>query len=354
MKNNSGKVTLAAVLTIAALIFGLFSTNVKPSNATYSASPTPSCGTETYYFYNEGSNNRVDINVHGSDEQIDAEGLNGWTISNLWLDQEGGSTTYISIGGGNRTNYNPSNFGDIDKVKVEVTKSCATPTTSPTPQGISVNICHQAGQSGNYTHNTVSVHSVNDANGLNGHGDHDGDIWAPFTYNNVNYLGQGNYGSFNMSTCVQNSSPTPTATATSQPTYSPTATPTEVPVPTPTDDPCEEEDECYKPTSTPVATVEPTATPNGDICANLDGIQLTMPDEYHQAGVNCLKYELGGPPPPPAASNTQVLGASTSRVLGASTMAGTGAVEDALFNSIFTFGSLLTSFGIMKNGKKRA
>ena len=50
-----------------------------------------------------------------------------------------------------------------------------------------------------------------------------------------------------------------------------------------------------------------------------------------------------------------VLGASTIRgqVLGTSTMAKTGAVEDALFNSIFTLGSLLTSFGIMKNGKKK-
>ncbi len=48
----------------------------------------------------------------------------------------------------------------------------------------------------------------------------------------------------------------------------------------------------------------------------------------------------------------EVLGVSTGQVLGVSTMAGAGAVEDAIFNSIFTLGSLLTSFGIMKNGKK--
>lgn len=154
------------------------------------------------------------------------------------------------------------------------------------------------------------------------------------------------------------STPTATPTGTWQPTYSPTSQPTVTPTATatttatatatPTDNPCEGECE---PTSTP----EATATPNGDVCANIDGIQTSLPDNtYHfdLTGKNCLQFDVPGVPTP--SDPGQVLGASTGKVLGASTMAGTGAVEDALFNSIFTLGSLLTSFGIMKNGKKKA
>ncbi len=110
-------------------------------------------------------------------------------------------------------------------------------------------------------------------------------------------------------------------------------------------------------------TPTPTATPNnGDVCANIEGIQLSLPDDsYHfdNDRKNCLQFSVpGAPTPPPAIGGAQVLGASTinggGKVLGTSTMAKTGAVEDAIFNSIFTLGSLLTSFGIMKNGKKRA
>jgi len=97
----------------------------------------PPCGTETYYFYNEGSNSRVAVNVHNSDEEIDVTGLNGWSVSNLWLDQEGGGTNYINFGSGNKDDFNPSpNFYDIEKVKVEVTKACPTPTPTPTPEPV--------------------------------------------------------------------------------------------------------------------------------------------------------------------------------------------------------------------------
>ena len=52
----------------------------------------PTCGTETYEFNNEGSNSRVSVNVHGFDQEVDVTGLNGWSVSNLWLDQVGGGT----------------------------------------------------------------------------------------------------------------------------------------------------------------------------------------------------------------------------------------------------------------------
>jgi hypothetical protein len=110
---------------------------------------------------------------------------------------------------------------------------------------------------------------------------------------------------------------------------------------------------------------EPTPTPtpnNGDVCANLDGIQTSLPEGYHfdNAGVNCLQFSVPGVEQPTGGSNNsqpQVLGASTmggGKVLGTSTMAKTGMAEDAIFNSVFALGSLLTSFGIMKNGKKKA
>lgn len=203
-----------------------------------------------------------------------------------------------------------------------------------------VTICHATGSAEN-PYNTLHVSS----NAIGGHFQNNG---TPKNGHEDDLLLQGTVE------CPGGSTPTPTATPVRTPV--PTPTPTVVPTvsPTPTVVPTMTPTPTATPTASPTPEASATATPNGDICANLDGIQLTMPDEYHQAGVNCLKYELGGPPPPPAVSTSQVLGASTSRVLGASTMAGTGAVEDAIFNSMFTLGSLLTSFGIMKNGKKKS
>jgi hypothetical protein len=109
------------------------------------------------------------------------------------------------------------------------------------------------------------------------------------------------------------------------------------------------------PTSTPIGT----ATPSVDVCANIDGIQTSLPDNtYHfdLTGKNCLQFSVPGIQQNPSDSGAgAVLGASTTggQVLGTSTMANAGAVEDALFNSMFTIGSLLTSFGIMRNGKKK-
>ncbi len=148
--------------------------------------------------------------------------------------------------------------------------------------------------------------------------------------------------------------PTPTLTPTSTATAAATATPSGTPVATvsptavPTEDPCVED--CNESTETP------TATPSGDVCENIDGIQYSVPEGKHldASNKNCVEYSQAGAPEPKDSGigGAEVLGVSTGQVLGVSTMAGAGAVEDAIFNSIFTLGSLLTSFGIMKNGKK--
>lgn len=95
-------------------------------------------------------------------------------------------------------------------------------------------------------------------------------------------------------------------------------------------------------------------TPNPDVCANIDGVQTSVPEGLHlDAGkVNCVSFSVPGVPE--SSSTGQVLGTSTSQVLGASTMASTGVAADAIFNSIFALGSLLTSFGIMRNGRKNS
>jgi hypothetical protein len=57
-------------------------------------------------------------------------------------------------------------------------------------ESVSITVCHATGNGG-YVPVTVSIHSVDDANGLNGHGNHGGDSWLAFTFNGVNYPGQG-------------------------------------------------------------------------------------------------------------------------------------------------------------------
>lgn len=81
-------------------------------------------------------------------------------------------------------------------------------------------VCHKDGKSGNYSKNEVSIHSVNDANGLKGHGDHEGDIWSPFTYDDTNYAGQGDYSNTDFGNCTKIVTPTPSPTASPSPTPS--------------------------------------------------------------------------------------------------------------------------------------
>lgn len=128
--SSRGLVVGVIIVIVALAVFFLSRYLLPPAFATQTP---PTCGTETYEFSNEGSNSRVSVNVHDSDEQVDVTGLNGWSVTDLWLDQEGGGTSYVHYSGGNRLNFNPSSFGDIDKVKVTVTKPCPTPTLTPSP-----------------------------------------------------------------------------------------------------------------------------------------------------------------------------------------------------------------------------
>lgn len=97
--------------------------------------------------------------------------------------------------------------------------------------GVNVVVCHHTGSQDNpYTYNNVSVHSVDDARGLNGHGLHIEDAWKSFVFDGVTYPGQNEYlfGTVIDDNCNLITTGTPT------PTDTPTATPTECCCPTPT------------------------------------------------------------------------------------------------------------------------
>ena len=175
---------------------------------------------------------------------------------------------------------------------------------------VKVIVCHKAGQSGNYNAIDVSIHSVNDANGLKGHGNHNGDVWGPFTYNGVNYAGQGNYSVFNFSNCTQNSpsaSPSPSPTPTARPTVNPTTTPVETAAP----------------------TAIPTDAPATTTTVNYDG---------KGDGLGCAVNDCSGNKVEPPQGQGQVLGAST--------MAGTGSFAENLYAAIMVLGGTLSAFGI--------
>lgn len=174
---------------------------------------------------------------------------------------------------------------------------------------VSVNVCHHTGSNTNpYNLITVAIHSVNDANGLNGHGDHPEDAWQSFVYEGVTYSGQNEdvFGDIIDESCnlivptptptftlipptaTYTSTPTdtdvpPTATSTSTntpentPTSTFTSTPTDIPIitpgntptatntgdptSTPTNIPTETPTLTATPTNTPFITLTPTATP---------------------------------------------------------------------------------------------
>lgn len=104
-----------------------------------------------------------------------------------------------------------------------------------------------------------------------------------------------------------------------------TPSPTPTPIPTPT------------PTPLPSRTPDPTPSPTPfDVCPNLDGIQTSVPDNYHldTGGKNCIQFEMGGAPPPPPVNTTktQVLGASTT------VLAATGSTDNHVNPSILMDG----------------
>lgn len=111
----------------------------------------------------------------------------------------------------------------------------------------------------------------------------------------------------------------------------PDSTPTPTPTPTPTEE--------ASPTPTPTSTPEETV----DVCANIDGIQTSVPDGKHldASGLNCVEFQFGGPPPPPPAE-------PTGQVLGATTLGVTGAAEENIFLALFALGSILSGVGVRK------
>jgi hypothetical protein len=150
--------------------------------------------------------------------------------------------------------------------------------SSPTPDtSVKVLVCHKDGQSGNYSKVDVSVHSVNDANGLNGHGNHDGDIWSPYTFEAQDYAGLGDYSNTNFDSCTTN---------VAEPTSSPSATPT--PSPTPVD------------TSTPT----PSATPNNFVFPSCQNFIGTPGDKAHY---NFGMHQIVGGPLLPGSDDVYTL-----------------------------------------------
>jgi len=95
-------------------------------------------------------------------------------------------------------------------------------------------------------------------------------------------------------------------------------------------------------------TCEVPNTDDGDICANIDGIQTNVPDGKHldASGLNCVEFGVPGAPEPAEVTLTPA-------VLGASSMAGTGVAEENIFSLVFAIGSLLSAFGIRKNSSSR-
>jgi hypothetical protein len=371
MKLNKHNGRLFAFSSIALFVLSIFSLSFVKTFSYANNIPNDACNAEfSYTKDNDFDDSRIDIDITDfdgdDDRRVIIDPQTNYKLISIGIDYSGSDNNEVSpsVGDGFTTiTYTAPNNESIDHVTVVVKKICASPTATATSSNIT--ICHATGSQNNpYSQISVSPSAI-DGNG-NGNSDHNrsdhqnGEDIIPAGFwdqdgRNWNANGQAIWNNnCNIPT------PTPTATATSVPTSTATSQPTSVPTEssqpssTPSVDPSATP--TGESTSTPEATV--SATPNGDICANLDGIQLTMPDEYHHDNdkVNCLKFELGGPPPPSNTGGSQVLGASTTgtgKVLGASTMAGTGAVEDSIFYSLFSLGSLLTSFGIMKNGKKK-
>jgi len=100
--------------------------------------------------------------------------------------------------------------------------SLATQTVFAQQETVNVAVCHYNPGNGGVIV-VVAVQSVDDANGLNGHGTHANDSWASFEYGGVTYPGQGDAGN------------------------------------------CQVEEE-----------------PEEDLCENLEGIQTEIPDGYVQ------------------------------------------------------------------------
>lgn len=144
-------------------------------------------------------------------------------------------------------------------------------------------------------------------------------------------------------TLSSNSITGPTCAAATNSTPTPTPTPTATPTGTPIG------------TATSEAT--PASTPN-DICANIEGIQTSVPEGQHldASGLNCVDWSQSGPPPQSGSNSGgggTTTNTSTGQVLGASTLASTGSFNSSDSLALMLVGSVLT-LGSLYVFKKRA
>ena len=132
----------------------------------------------------------------------------------------------------------------------------------------------------------VNIHSVEDANGVGGHGTHPGDAWEPYTYGGIEYPGQGDMGNCEdlepedpTPTPEDEPTPVPTEEPTPVPTDEPQPTPTDAPGPTPTDGPQPTPTDVITPTDEPTPTEDPTPTPTEEppTCEELDTCETPTP-----------------------------------------------------------------------------
>lgn len=89
----------------------------------------------------------------------------------------------------------------------------------------------------------------------------------------------------------------------------------------------------------PVCTVAPV-----DICANIEGVQTSVPEGQHldASGLNCINFSQAGPPSQSGGSTTTTTTTNTGQVLGATTLASTGSFNSNVGLVIMMVGSAIT------------
>lgn len=99
-----------------------------------------------------------------------------------------------------------------------------------------------------------------------------------------------------------------------------------------------------------------TPPTQADMCANIDGVQTTVPADHHldASGANCVQFSVPGAPE--GNGGGQVLGTSTGSVLGVSTLGATGAFVGQLMNviSIVGLASIVSGMKVYSSSKKNS
>jgi hypothetical protein len=117
-----------------------------------------------------------------------------------------------------------------------------------------VTLCHATASDTNpYVSITVNINSVEDAENVGGHGNHEGDIIPPYTYNDFTFEGQGDQSLLPDCGVVATTTTTEASTTTSSTSTSTTSTAvtttTEAPTTTTTVAPpvhvCQEDEACW-------------------------------------------------------------------------------------------------------------